>query len=282
MPVSVGVASSKTLAKVANDIAKKTGKSKVLSLPDWLDLQKTYKLRNVWGIGGQLSQRMTALNINTVEDLLKTDRAVIKQLFGVVGERLQQEMSGAFVPSKQRQNQQSIMSSRSFKQPSFNRSTLEEEVAFHIEQIALDLRRMRSKARLLSVFIGTSRYGDFSLQGGALERQFTSATNSTSVLVNEATKLLRELYKEGVPYTKTGVRVTSLIPQEIQQLDLFNPGTEEGDDALQVTLDDINSKHKQGRVHIGFLQNQRQPTTRAESRSPNYTTAWEELAKVKA
>lgn len=282
MPVSLGIASSKTLAKVANDIAKKTGESKVLDIPEWEDLQRTYRLHDVWGIGKQLSQRLTGVQIQTVEHLLKTDRAIIRQLFGVVGERLQQELSGVYVPSKQRQSKQSIMSSRSFKQASYKRSVLEEEVAFHVEQIAFDLRRIRSKTKSVSVFIGTSRYGDFSLQGGVLEGQLSEATNSTSTLVVEATRLLRELYQDGVPYTRTGIRVTNLIPQDIQQLDLFSLDSKATNDTLQAALDSINSKHKQGRVHVGFLRSQQQSTTRADSRSPNYTTAWEELAKVKA
>lgn len=282
IPVSIGVAATKTLAKVANDKAKKSRQVVVLTTTDWEDSKQDYLLSDVWGIGGQLSKRFSAAGLVSVADLLQADRARIKQLFGVVGERLQDELKG--IPSKQRESKakQSIMSSRSFKEASSNRAVIEEAVAYHVEQIAYELRTIGYKTNGISVFFAPSRHGDFLLQGQSGFRQLDTPTNSTKVLLQAAIELVLELHVAGVPYKKAGVRVGELVPESVVQESLFNQETILESDVLQSTLDTLSKQFKVGRVHQGFLEGKTLYSAKADARSPGYTTSWNDLAEVKA
>ena len=283
VPVSIGVATSKTLAKVANDIAKKTTGHKILTKDEWEEKQSEYELAAVWGIGRRLSQSLREAGLLTVKDYLKADQAWVKQRYGVIGGRLQQELNGTSVlVSKEKKPKQSIMSSRSFGAETTEKTVIEEAVLYHVEQVAFELRQMGYCAGVLAVFLSPSRHGDFALQSKAGERIFEVPLSATQDLAKAAIALVRELCVADVPYKKAGVRVSHLQPQEIAQLALFTEVDALKDNKLQVAIDAVNSRFKTGRVHQGFLEGKRIYSPKSELSSPAYTSDWNQLAVVKA
>ena len=175
VPVSVGVAATKTIAKVAVDQAKKTTGILVLSKTDWELARHELPLGDVWGVGRKLSTRFTVLGVKTVPELLHTAPVVVEKHFGVVGLRLQAELSGdaAYPVCSTSLPQQSIMSSRSFKDATEDVMVLEDAVAFHTRAVAADLRRLGKVVSVIRVSIRPSRFSSYLLRGGVAEHQLS-------------------------------------------------------------------------------------------------------------
>lgn len=283
IPVSIGLAKSKTLAKVANDTAKRTTGTKVLSTADWIEQADTYAIGSVWGVGRRLSQSLRESGIKTAAEYLHADPARIKQKYGVVGLRLQQELYGVSVLYKNHSKpKQSIMSSRSFGAETTSLTVIEEAVLYHTEQVTMELREMGYCAGVLSVFLLPSRHGDFALQGQGGEHVFDVPVATTSGVARAAIQLTKELFKATVPYKKVGIRVSHLQPKEVAQLALFKEENTPKEDTLQAAIDSINKRFKTGRVHQGFLEGKRAYSPTANLESPKYTSDWKQLAVVKA
>jgi DNA polymerase V len=285
IPVSIGIAKSKTLAKVANASAKRGQGIKVLTDAAWQVEQQDFPLEQVWGIGAQLARRLRTHELYSVADYVNTDTARIRQLFGVIGERMQSELRGIPAIREQHKPKQSIMSSRSFAAETTDLKILKEAVSFHVEQIAYELRQMGHKPRLLAVYIAPSRHGDFVLHNRSAEVPLEVPTNSTKALTEQALVLLEQIFEADVPYKKAGVRVAALEPVALSQLRLFTSDTQtEHDlgDSLQEAIDLIHQKYQTGRLHFGRLERTAIYQGKAEKKSPAYTTHWNELKAVKA
>lgn len=284
VPVSVGISHSKTLAKVANELHKRTSGLKLLTMSEWETLTSEYQLASVWGIGRNLSRRLREDDLHTVQDLLQADPARVKKLYGVVGERIVEELRGVSVlTGGERELKQSIMSSRSFGAETQDIGVLEEAVLYHVEQVAYELRQAGACASVVSVFISPSRHGDFALQNRSGEQVCQPAVSSTKDVAKTAIRLLRDLYASGVPYKKTGVRVSGIQPRSVAQLSLFEAASAATvTDTLQQAIDRVNSRFMTGRVHQGFFEGARSYSAKATQQSPAYVTSWRELPVVKA
>ncbi len=284
IPVSIGVSKSKTLAKVANGIAKKGAGTNVLDMEEWSRLRQNYGVEQIWGVGAGFSKRMREHSINTVEQYVTADPGTVKQLFGVIGQRLQSELNGVPAAESAEKPKQSIMSSRSFAEETIDLQILKDAVAHHVEQVAYELRQMQHKTKVLAVYIAPSRHGDFALYNRSKEIVFETGENSTQALTRAAFWLLQGMYEANVPYKKAGVRVASLEPVMQSQLRLFvDDATPESEaDPLQEAIDSIHSKYETGRLHIGRLEKPAIYQGKAEKKSPSYTTRWSELKAVKA
>ena len=283
VPVSVGISLSKTLAKVANEMNKKTTGLKLLDFEEWSQINLSYPLASIWGIGRNFSKRLREDGLISVSDFLAADPGRVRRLYGVVGERIRQELQGISVLSaKNRELKQSIMSSRSFGKETIALSVLEEAISYHVEQVSYDLRQAGACATKVAVFISPSRHGDFVLQSRYGERDFLAPISTTRDIGVIAIQLLRELYVTGVPYKKAGVRVSGIQPFAVQQLSLFTPVAKKIPDPLQSTIDVVNRRFKTGRIHQGFLEGARKYSAIANQQSPAYTTSWGELPVVKA
>lgn len=284
IPVSVGIATTKTLAKYANDLAKKGNGVAVLDMNQWPEASKQVSLSSIWGVGGKLEIRYKGLGLLTVHDLVALDKSRVERLFGVVGLRLQAELSGVsvFKLGARLEPQKSIMSSRSFADSVHDLHTLKDAVAYHLRHAAADLRAMNSLATKVFVSIRPSRHGDFMLRGGTRELVLTTPTNNTIALLQEANRALDELFEAGVPYKKAGVVLAGLIPAGGGQHSLFGSNDTADAEALLNTIDSLNTKSGRELVLIGSRLRTTSWQTRSESRSPAYTTNWSDIAKVSA
>ncbi|MCA9354000.1 MAG: Y-family DNA polymerase, partial [Candidatus Kaiserbacteria bacterium] len=285
IPVSVGIARTKTLAKYANVLAKKGVGIRVLDTPELLTTASQIPLVAIWGVGGKMELRYKQHGLATVADLLAADTARISRLFGISGLRLQRELSGepSYFVAPRLEPQQSIMSSRSFKNTVSDSSTLMDAVAYHVRHVAADLRKMEQGATQLAVSIRPSRHGDFMLRGGTVLTTFDTPTSDSFELMRAAARLTEKLYEAGVPYKKAGVTVSGLRSLEVQQESLFEPAsTPKATAAVSELIDTLNDHTGREVVLLGSRLKSQKWQSRHDVRSPAYTTRWSDVASVSA
>jgi len=284
IPVSIGIASTKTLAKQASVLAKKTSGAQILLDPEWKTLRQTIECSSVWNIGRQTSAKLRGMGVVTVAEFLGLDRAVIKRHFGVQGERVWSELQGISVYDVGKTTddvQHSIMSTRSFEKTTTNILDLESAVAYHVSFAAEKLREKKLAASRMRIALLTSRHSDFMLQGGSREVVLKDPTSHTQTLIHEALLLVRTLYKKGVPYKKAGAILSGLMPVVYLTNDLFSPEVHEEGKALDVVTDRLNERFGHGTIRAGVIG--ANPTrASAKLRSKEYTTRWKDIPTVKA
>jgi len=283
IPISIGVAASKTQAKYASTIAKKTGGLHVVDAAQWQQLVPDIRIEQIWGVGAGLARKCKQHGIVTVADMLQLDTARVDAVFGVVGRRLQSELAGVIaspVESK-RLLQKSLMNSRSFSKTTQDIAILADAAAYHTRQIAAELRSMGAACTVLRLSIRTSRHGDFFLRGGSKEVMFQAPTADTFELINTAEKLLQELYEANVPYQKVGVQVGGILLQDDKPATLF-ADTKPDTKALLQAMDALNVSAGRELLTVGSRLRTDAWKAKSETRSPAYTTRWKEVVVVSA
>ncbi len=288
IPVSIGVATTKTLAKVANGIAKKGTGVCIMGAELWSTVQKELPCGSVWGIGRKTSSRLSQQKIYTVADLLRLDMTFVRQNLGVVGERLRLELTGTPVHNLGEQGldddeQQSYTSTRSFSNPVKDKLVLMSALGHHIAHVAEKLRNDGNVAGKMTVIARGSRFGDFALREGSASIEFSTPSNDTMLLTKEASKLLETLFDSEIPYKKAGVTLSGIMNEEYTMKSLFQDRAHQ--DAV-VSLDRINDllnkKFGAGTVRSGVTLNPDKWQERKKLKSQEYTTQWPEIATVKA
>jgi DNA polymerase V len=285
VPVSIGVAETKTLAKYASHVAKKTKGTYVLMPENRPSVMTPVLLKELWGVGKQSVDEYKRHGLFTVSDMLRLDRFTIDKIFGVVGVRLWQELQGvqSSVLSRRTHIQHSILHSRSFKNTSTDIVVLKDVVAYHIREAGHDLRTQGLKAKCLQVTLGTSRHGDYLLQGGSKELHFTVPINDMFALTKAALALVDEIYRVDVPYKNAGVLLYDFVPETIDQISLFETHREVKTKELTPLIDALN-KHlgKGSKVTLGSFAKEQKWQSSQSQKSPAYTTSWKDIVVVRA
>jgi DNA polymerase V len=282
IPVAVGVAPTKTLAKVANRLSKKSSKADgVLVLQDERHIEETLKrtkVGDVWGIGRRYAQKLANLNVLTAWDLRNVSDTFAKKHLSVVGLRTVKELRGEacidleLMPSAK----QSICVSRSFGTTLTRLSDLEEALANHTVKCAAKLRKQKSCAGMITVFLMTNRFTE---QTYYYNRTFTlsSQTSSELELLQFVRKALKEMYRTGLLYKKAGVILSDIVPVGQVQLSLLGNDHIERDMKLMGTLDNLRAKYGDGVVSCGVQSKAELWKLLEEHRSPRYTTRIDEI-----
>lgn len=287
IPVSIGIAETKTLAKIANRIAKKSKKTEgVLDLtasPYQNRALEITDVRDVWGIGRSYSRRLKNYGIHSALQLRDADDAFIKKQMGITGTRLLQELRGdscyalEYLPPPKK----GITVSRTFKKAVEFLDELKEAVATYVSLGAEKLRKEHSNASVLMVFLMTNRFKkNYYINVETI--RLPVATSDTSELIRYAHKGLQAIYIEGHLYKKAGVMFKALVPENQTQANLFNRRDIKRSKKLMKTLDDINKKQGPDTLKYastGLAAKQRWKTV-FKRRSPSYTTNWDQLPKV--
>ena len=283
VPVSIGVATSKTAAKYASSVSKKTGGLFVLWTHDHMVALQETKLRDIWGVGSRTAEHFKKPSLVTVGDLVAVERRQIKSLFGVVGERLWLELQGvpAVGVTAKHSTQQSILSSRSFKNTTTDMSVLKDAVAYHVRHAAEDLRNMKLKTSCIQVMLGTSRHGDYFMQGGYDVTVLATPTSDSFVLLKAADALVERLFKPEVPYKKAGILLQHFTLESFEQMDMFADKTESKTKALMPMMDALNKRNGGATLLLGSHLKTNAWESSKDARSPAYTTSWNDIAKVK-
>ncbi|MGP4952746.1 DinB/UmuC family translesion DNA polymerase, partial [Psychrobacter sp. T6-1] len=298
--VSVGIGSTKTMAKLANHAAKKypaTNGICVLESLRWIRrLMQITDVGELWGVGRRYKLRLNAMGIHTVHQLAVCEPGKIRQHFGVVLERTCLELNGqsclgieSIEPKKQ------IISSRSFSRRVTCLDELSESICSHVAKAASKLRKQNSVCHYLSVFSMSSPFNQsetYTAISG--QYQFVTPTADTRVMILAARQVLQIIYKENVRYAKAGVMLLDLCPHDEVQLDLFANKSDSKDDQISdksevitTLMDELNKKYgqnsqQQAALFIaseGIKDKQTWQMSR-EMLSPCYTTNINQIPKV--
>jgi DNA polymerase V len=284
IPVSLGVAQTKTIAKVANSHAKKGSGVCILAQSNWDKITQDISCGSVWGIGRQTSEKLTKMGVSNVRDLLALDRGVIRQSFGVVGERLWLELSGTSVNCVGEHTvvgEQSMSSTRSFSKKTHEKAVILSALGYHATQVGKKLREHGVAASKVTVIVAPSRFSEYALRPSSASFVLPAPTNDTIELIRAAKHLLGTLYDEAIPYGKAGVIVHGIVPTDAVSGSLFeNPGYKEKN--LSMVIDKINERFGNEAIHSGIVMSMHAWRERAELKSPEYTTAWSQIVRVKA
>jgi len=288
----VGIASSKTLAKLANHCAKQNMalngvcNFNALSTEEVDHTLRDIDVRHVWGIGRNLSKHMHDHRIHTAYDLKISNAASMRQKFNVVMEKTVRELNGtACLELEQvRGPQQQILSTRSFGQAVRDLRALEEAVTLYTTRAGEKLRKRQLYAGSVYVYIRTSPFRDARQQyDNSLRLPLHTATDSTLHLVQAALAALRQIYRPGYDYMKAGVSLGELVTAQARQQDLFQASApQEKSSRLMQALDSVNRKMGRATLKLASEGVQRKPAwgMKQDHRSPRYTTCWDELLKV--
>ena len=287
LPVCVGIGTSKTLAKLANHLAKKhpqfAGVCDISSTPkealyQWM---AETAVGEVWGIGSKTAKKLKDLKINSVFDLVQASPQAMRQQFGVVIERICYELRGVsclqleeVAPAKQQ-----IISSRSFGKPVTSMEELAESVATHAARGAEKLRSQKSVTGALTIFVQTNPHKPFEPQHHqSITVVLSDPSDNTLTLTSAALKGLKQIYKTGFKYKKAGVILNLLADKPTMQQSLFDDIEVKGKSAgLMKAMDSINSRFGNAAIKTAASGTKQDWQMRSGNRSPNYTTQWDEL-----
>ncbi len=290
IPVSVGIAPTKTLAKVANHMAKKQSVyNGVCVLSKQFEIENALKLfpvTDVWGVGRKLSKHMHNSGITTAYDLSLANDAWVKHNFTITGLKMVHELRGiSCIPlEKMIPPKQNICTSRSFGKMAHNFETVAEAVSNFAARCAEKLRKQKSCANYMIIFVTTNRFRqDLKQYSNHIVVNLPVASSLSSELIHFALIGLKAIFKEGYEYKKAGVIVSGIVPEDEIQTNLFDDLDREKHGKLMSTLDVLNKK--MGRDTV-FISSQRQRKNHWKNRqdqlSPSYTTNWLELPIVLA
>lgn len=286
IPISVGIAPTKALAKLANRIAKKfpdrfksvyimaTEEQRIKALR-WL------KVEDVWGIGRQHAARLAQWGVRTAYDFTQLDDLWVKKHMAIVGMRLKRDLCGIeTITLEVAEAKKNIATTRSFDRNISDRKVLEERVASYATACSEKLRKQGTNCREISVFIQTNRHRQDQAQyNRSITIKLPFATNSAIELTKFALLALGKIFREGFAYKKTGVIVQDFTPIEAEQITLFEQRNIKHDALMQV-FDAINTKYGKNKVRLA-IQDQRMWKMRQEKLSPAYTTVLEDIIKVR-
>lgn len=287
LPTSVGFGPTKTLAKLANHVAKTADRkpgsypaalSRVCDLSrllpaELLEVMRRTDVGDVWGVGRKIGVKLEASGIRTVADLVKTSPTLLRRQFSVVLEKTVLELQGVSclelqdVSSEPRANQQ-ILVSRSFGQPVQSLDGIVEAVSEFTSRAAEKLRSQGSMAASLNIFFGTSPFRQNDLQHQVSQTiPLVRPTADTGVLVQAAVTAVKSRFKAGFRYAKAGAMLLDLSSSAHQQgeLDLFDaadessaraaatevPAPRKNRDALMQAMDTLNQRFGRDSVHMG-------------------------------
>lgn len=290
LTVGVGIAQTKTLAKLANHAAKQWQRQ-TGGVVDLSNLERQRKLMailpvdEVWGVGRRISKKLEAMGIDTVLKLADTDIRFIRKHFNVVLERTVRELRGEpclgleeFAPVKQE-----IVCSRSFGGRITEYHEMRQAICTYASRAAEKLRGEHQYCRFISAFVKTSPFAlNEPYYGNSASVKLLTPTQDSRDIITAATKCLDAIWKDGHRYQKAGVMLGDFYSQGVAQLNLFDDNApRQNSEKLMEVLDHLNAKDGRGTLYFAGQGIQAAWQMKREMLSPRYTTRYSDLLKVK-
>lgn len=287
MTVCVGIAPSKTLAKLANHAAKQYPATRgVVDLTDPARQKKLLSLMpvsEVWGVGRRLSAQLNAMGINTALALAEQNPKDIRRKFSVVLERTVRELNGEsclaledITPTKQQ-----ILCSRSFGQRVTRYTDMQEAISSYIARAAEKLRYEQQQCQLLSVYIRTGLFNPNDPRySNSASLRLDYPTDDTRVLLHAAGRLLQAIWKDSYRYAKAGITLSDFYDQGVMQPDLFTQQVISLNSARLMQVVDRINQHQRGKVFFACQGTGKAWAMNRNHLSPGYTTDWRQLPGV--
>lgn len=287
IPVSIGIAPTKTLAKIASKLCKQYPKLRggcYMHRPQ--DIEKVlrkFPIEDVWGIGRKSAAKLQARYIKTAYDFTQLPETAVRSMMGITGVRTWKELQG--IPCIEFEDgfeaKQSICVSRSFSSEIYELGDLQEQIANFAATLAEKLRKQGSVTSEIAVFAYTNRFKEDQPQthSSALVT-FPTPTAGQKSIITSAVKAARELFRSGYGYKKAGVIATGVMAESEATPSLFDdPHALEQEQKITEALSAINGTFGDGTIKLA-VQGSGSIKTTCQKQSPHYTTRWTDLPKV--
>ncbi|HEY9685252.1 MAG TPA: Y-family DNA polymerase [Oculatellaceae cyanobacterium] len=290
LPVCVGIAPTKTLAKLSNAVAKST--QRFGGVFDFSSISQTKQAQllaaipasDVWGIGRRLTEKLNSMNIVSALDLRNSDPDLMEKKFSVVIKRTILELRGVACVDMENvgEARKQIASSRSFGRSVLTLEELEEAVTMYTTIACEKLRRDESVAAEVNVYLRTSAY----IENAFVDSHSVAlpvATDDTLCLVKAAMQSLRSVFRPGFAYQKAGVVLGRVSPREGRQISLFmQSAANEKSEKMMKALDAANTRWGRGTIFLAAEGTKKEWKVKSQYRSPSYTTSWDEIPIARA
>ena len=287
IPVSVGIAPTKVLAKVAGHIAKQYTKSGVFMFDNECLIRRAlnvFKVEDLWGIGRKNAKKLKAFGIHSALQFREYDSNWIRRNLSINGVRLQKELYGevCYLIEATRKRKHNICTARSFGTETKELSKLKEEIGSHANTCATKLRQEKSCCNSISVFLSTNPFKPQAKQYNPYKViKLDVPTNDSMEIVKVAIKALESIYRDDCIYKKSGVIVGRIVTQEQTQLSLFDSLDREKRKSINIAVDKINATMGNNKVKLAVQGNdERKWKLKQENLSPCYTTRFSDLLEV--
>ena len=299
MPVSIGIAQTKTLAKMASHYAKKYPGFNHCCYIDNIERRnkalELYPIEEVWGIGRQYAKRLQAERVTTAYDFAMKPKSWVRATFNVVVERTWRELNGDdCVPLEDLGKKKSICTSRSFPGMVPDFETLRTSISNFAAHCAEKLRKQQSAASIVSVFIDTNHFReDLPQYWNWAQESLLTPTNSTQDIVQCALRCTQRIFRQGYQYKRAGVVVAGICPDTAVQTNFIDYDSEryEKKKRLDEAIDKINRMNGSETIVLGSQQYTAKDgkgkagvfrdSIKHDFRSPSYTTKWSDIPEAK-
>lgn len=285
MPVGVGIAPTKTLAKLASHIAKKSGKCNSVCVIDyltpWYKVFSKIPVNKVWGIGGRIAKRLSDCRIFTVYDLMQQDSALMRKRYNVNVARTIDELNGiqCYTLEQAPEPKKQIFSTRSFGQKIIDCHALEQSVSQYATRACVKLRQQKQLVKTMTVFASSAHFIDHPYSRSVVT-QLPMPTNDSRIIISVARHAIRAcIYREGIRFARAGVGLIELRPELPEQLDAFTPRQSTSSRQLMQVMDDINTKH--AAIFFASQGIDQKWRMNRNLKSPAYTTRWSDLPRIR-
>lgn len=292
MPVSLGIALTNTLAKMASKYAKKYpayNKCCVIGTEEQREKAlRLFPVGDVWGIGRRIRRNLEYIGVNIAYDFAALSKDYVRRKFHVTGERTWKELHGEpciAIDGLDGVTKKTIVTSRSFPEMIRDLVDLRSHIANYAARCAVKLRRQKSVCSLVTAFIQSNHFREDLIQyDRSASHSFLTPTNTTSEIVGMVTSILEAIFRKGIYYKRAGIMVSGISPADSIQPDLFeyDPERSQKYQALSITLDKINGKMGADTVMLGVQQYKDKGedgksvkfvnAIRRAMKSPDYTT----------
>ena len=285
IPLSIGIAHSKTLAKVANQLAKQRGNGGVYSLLETTlsdPILAQFPIGDIWGIGHANGEKLANMQIRTIADFVALPPYLIKKLFSVHGERIQRELQGVpCLTLDVMTDKKSITASRSFGKPVTELHELQEAIANYAVRACKKLRAQHSRACVIQVYLRTNHHKRHHKQHAdqaTIQLQYPTA--DTGEIIKVSKSAMAQLYKPGYQYKKCGITLLDLTKAQHCQQDLFTDIDYQHSDKRMQLIDSLNARLGANTIFYGAQGITRDWQMQSNHRTPCYTTAWSDILVV--
>jgi len=287
LPVSVGIAPTKTLAKIANRVAKKFpaygGVFDITDHPRFEDILKWVEVGDIWGVGYRYAAKLNEHGIMNAWDLSQVNQKWIEKQMTIVGLRTVKELNGIscidmeldIMPKKQ------IISSRSFGHPVEKLSELLEATADYCQVATLKLRSQRSLASTIMVYLTTNRFRDEPQYANYASCRLSTPSAYIPDFIKAAARLLDSIYRPGYKYKKVGIMISDIIAEKQAPLDFFEPVyIDDHRKTVMDCVDYLNNVWGPGTLAYAAAGINKGWQMKRQLLSPNYTSNWQQLLRI--
>ncbi|HOP64411.1 MAG TPA: Y-family DNA polymerase [Spirochaetota bacterium] len=286
IPVSVGIAPTKTLAKCANYLAKKdrsSGGVFDLSMDERGDVLRKVDIGSIWGVGPAYAAKLRERGVYNAADFITLDEKWVRSNMTIMGLRTLLELKGRPCISLEDSPppKKGIVTSKSFGKLTGSLADLEQAVSLYASRCAEKLRGERGFASVVTVFIMTDRFKDMPQYADSLSVSLPEATANTPVITGYSLELLRRLYREGYKYKKCGVMLSGIVRGNDLQMNLFLDSRFRGKPELMKAIDSLNSTYGSGTLFYASSGVEKPWSMSRKLLSPAYTTRWSDIPEIR-